>query len=503
MKQSDRMNRTMHLALAAVLAIASLGLAACAGQPSVGKSGAVSHHVTVIRLQMPDQGNPDGLYFAQDVARRSHDTLKVDIDASSYNSALPSNEAKLVAALQAGRVGFSYQPARDWAAAGMPGFQALDAPFLVTTAQASEALTASPVASALLRQLSRLGLVGIGLIPAEPRQFLSTTPLIASSAFSGINLRINDNPQTAALVRAIGARPVQGVSSAQVSDLLIHGQIAGMETSPTYILDDSYNAEAPYLTSWAMFGKFETIVASKSAWQALTAAQQTAIEQAAADTLAHARQVPAREQQELAGLCSGGLVVDAPAPGQLAALARETASTGPAGSQISAMIQMIRTDVPGTGPQLRAIPLPPQCRTATTPTQAIALHRLSVPSGSGHQGTTIPPGTYVTADTVADWQAGGQYGADWNTTVTFTWHLYPNGTVYQTQQPVQADQPFGRGRYVVHGDEVTFIWDAYMGLTPETVRWSYYDGQLTFAIVNVQDTASRVIYTAHPWRKVS
>ena len=42
-----------------------------------------------------------------------------------------------------------------------------------------------------------------------------------------------------------------------------------------------------------------------------------------------------------------------------------------------------------------------------------------------------------------------------------------------------------------------------MGVTPETVRWSYYDGQLTFAIVNVQDLSSRVIYTAHPWRKVS
>ena len=55
------MNRTMHMPLAAALAIASVGLAACAGQPSVGKSGAVSHDVTVIRLQMPDEGDPDGL----------------------------------------------------------------------------------------------------------------------------------------------------------------------------------------------------------------------------------------------------------------------------------------------------------------------------------------------------------------------------------------------------------------------------------------------------------
>ena len=494
----------MHALLAAVLVIASLGLAACAGQPSVGKSGAVSREVTVIRLQMPDEGDPDGLYFAQDVALRSHGSLKVVVDSSSYPSALPANEMKLAAALRTGQVGFSYQPARDWAMAGVPGFQALDAPFLVTTAQASEALAASPVAGALLRQLSPLGLVGIGLIPAEPRQFLSTTPLIAPSAFSGISLRINDDPQTAELVRAIGARPVQGVSSAQVPDLLAHGRIAGVETSPTYILGDSYNYEASYLTSWAMFPKFETIVASRSAWQALTPAQQTAIRQAAADTVAHARQMPAREQQELAGLCGGGLVVDTPAPGQLAVLARESAGTVPAGSQVAAMIQLIRADVPGTGPQPSAIALPPQCRTASTPAQAIALHDLSVPSGAGHQGTTIPPGTYVTVDTPADFAAGGQYGPDWTKTITWTWHLYPNGTVYQTQQPDYPDQGPATGRYVVKGDEVTFYLSQATGWSGvETVRWSYYDGQLTFAIVNVQDLGSRVIYTAHPWRKVS
>jgi TRAP-type C4-dicarboxylate transport system substrate-binding protein len=497
------MNRTTHMPLAAALAIASLGLAACTGQLNVGKSGAVSHDVTVIRLQMPDEGDPDGLYFAQDVALRSHGSLKVDVDFSSYSSELPSNEAKLVAALRAGQVGFSYQPARDWAAAGVPGFQALDAPFLVTTAFASEALAATPVAGALLRQLSPLGLVGIGLIPAEPRQFLSTAPLIAPSAFSGIDLRINDSPETAALVRAFGARPVQGVSSTQVSGMLLHGQIAGLETSPAYILSNAYNAEASYLTSWAMFPKFETIVASRSAWQVLTAAQQTAIRQAAADTVAHARQLTAREQQELAELCSGGLVVDTPAPGQLAVLARETAGAFPAGSQISAMVAMIRADVPGTGPQMSAIPLPLQCRTASTPAQAISLHDLSVPSGSGHQGLEIPPGTYVTVDTPADFQAGGVVGGDWDKTITWTWHLYPNGTLYQTQQPDYPDQPFGRGRYVVRGDEVTFFWDPFVEEPPETVRWNYYDGQLTFVIVHVEDLSSRVIYTAHPWRKVS
>ena len=489
--------------IAAAVAAVLIGLAACGGLPTIDKAGAVRRAVTLIRLQMPDEGNPDGLFFARDVTRRSHGTLKVVVDSSTYHSALPANEARLVAALRGGQVGFSYQPARDFAAAGVPGFQALDAPFLVTTVRASELLASSPLASAMLGQLSSLGLVGIGLIPTEPRQILSTRPLISPSAFSGIRLRITDNPETAALVTAIGARAVQHESASQVRGMLRSGSVAGLETSPEYILANSYNADASYLTSYAVIPKFETIVATQAAWRALTAAQQAAIRQAAADTLAHARQVQARESQELAGFCQGGLIIDQPSPAQLADLARETRGAVPVGARVTAMVRMIRAAVPGTGPQPSPIPLPPACRMASTAAQAIALHRLSIPGGSGQTGgATIPPGTYVTTDTVADWHAGGQYGADWDTAVTFTWHLYPDGRLYQTQKPDYPDQPFGRGRYVVKGDEVTFIWDLYMGLTPETVRWSYFNGQLTFSIVHVQDTASRITYIAHPWRKV-
>ena len=70
-----------------------------------------------------------------------------------------------------------------------------------------------------------------------------------------------------------------------------------------------------------------------------------------------------------------------------------------------------------------------------------------------------------------------------------------------TQGPDYPDQGPVTGRYVVKGDEVTFSVSQATGWSAtETVRWSYFDGQLTFAIVDVSDTGSRVIYTAHPWR---
>jgi hypothetical protein len=178
---------------------------------------------------------------------------------------------------------------------------------------------------------------------------------------------------------------------------------------------NSYNAEAPYLTSYALFPKFETLVASRRAWLALTTAQRAAVRQAIADTLAHARAaLPDHEGQDLAKLCTNGVVLDQPSPAQLAALARE-AGGPPTNAEVAVMMRTIRADVPGTGPQLSPIPVPAPCRTAQTMAQAISLHRLSLPARSSKQGATIPPGDYVTTDTVADFRAGGvQSGPDWN-----------------------------------------------------------------------------------------
>lgn len=120
-----------------VVAVAALaGLTACSTKP-ISKAGSTDQHTQAIVLQMPDGSDPDGLYLAQDIAKRSHGALKVAIDSKTYNSELPVNETRLTADVRAGRVSFAYQPARDWAAVGVPGFQALMAPFAVTTVAAS------------------------------------------------------------------------------------------------------------------------------------------------------------------------------------------------------------------------------------------------------------------------------------------------------------------------------------------------------------------------------
>jgi len=455
-------------------------------------------------LQTPDGSDPDGLYLARDIAKVSHGALKVTIDSKTYNSQNPTSEARLTADVRSGRVGFAYQPARDWAAVGVPGFQALMAPFAITTVAASQRVAASPVATTVLGQLSGYGAIGVGLIASEPRQILSVRPLFAQPQFAGAKIRIVDNPQTAAMISALGARPVQGLASNEVNAPLHSGSVTAVESSPFPIAENAYQNEAPYLTSYALFPKFGTLVASKKAWAALSPADQAAMKQAVADTRRNSGQLASRETLELTQLCQQGVVIDQPTAAQLAALVRSTATAGPASAAAAAVERQIRA-LPGTGPQPDAITRPDGCRVAGDAATATAIHRVLTPVLTHHGGGKIPPGTYVVTDTVADFQAGGQYGNDFEKDITFTTYLHADGTMRETQAPDYPDQGPVSGHYVVKGDEVTFYVSQPTGnwSATETVRWSYFDGQLTFAIVDVADTAARIIYIAHPWRKVS
>ena len=365
------------MTLAAALA-ALAGLAACSAQPihnaqPINKTASPSLPPRTIVMQMPDASDANGLFFAEDVAQLSRGALKVTIDRKTYISDLPSNEARLTADLRSGKVGFAYQPARDWAAVGVPGFQALMAPFAVTTVAASQRVAASPVASTVLNELAGYGAVGLGLLAGEPRQILSIRPLFTLADFAGQPIRIVDNPQTAALVTALGSRPVQGLASNAVAGPLHNGSLTGVESSPTYIEGDAYESEAHYLTAYGMFAKFEVLVASKGAWSALPSADQAVIRHAIADTQGNSGGVGNNEALTLTQLCQQGVVLDQPTSAQLNALSRAAAGATPASPDVSAVARLIAA-LPGTGPQPDAIPVPQGCRVAADAAEATRIH---------------------------------------------------------------------------------------------------------------------------------
>jgi TRAP-type transport system periplasmic protein len=480
----DRRARPVQ-AQAAALTLVAL-LAGCGGGHA-NKAGAPTDTPLVLRVAVPDTGDEGPDYFARAVERTSGGRVTVSVDGA-YDSTDTAAEAKLAGALEAGEVEAAYMPARDWAVAGVPEFEALGAPFAVTTHAAAQAVAASAFAGDALGALKARHLVGLALVPDEPRRVLSRRPLRSREDFRGAALRVVLAPDIAKAVSALGGRPVTVRRSLAVARRLDSGRLTGAESSPRYALRGGYAHPAPYLTAFAIGAKFQVIAVSERTWAKLSDAQRAAVREAAQATVAHMRGLPRAEQRELADLCREGAVITRSSAAQVAAIAA-AGKVDPSGYAAAAAAL---AKVPGTGPQPLAGDVPSACTAARARTQ---------PARS--QTATIPDGVYTTTTTVADLRRGGQYGPDWRKPITWTTRLR-GGRVHETQEPDYPDQGPCSGTYEVAGDRVTFTWDpsgACGATPPEVLRWSYYGGQLSFELVDVQDTASKVIYTAHPWRK--
>ena len=484
-----------------LLAVLVLAVASACGGSGGNKAGAEVRRTRTLVFEVPDDADPPAAAFAAAVARRTHGRIRIQHDLSSpFTSAVPANELRLAHALEAGTVAVGYLPARAWALAGVSDFKALLAPFVLSTERASQRFAQSSLATAVLQSLPR-SVVGLALVPVEARRFLATRPLTTKDAFAGLRIRIIDNPQTAADLRSVGALPVQRLDAHQAGNLLDAKRLDGVESSPTNILGNGYQTVARYFTTYSPFAKFQTIVVSRQVWDQLSAEQQEQLRAAArATVVAAVRSVPRAERQELIELCQAEGIPARPSARQLGRIAAAMRATvprsvsGPAGNELLSQL----LGLPGTGVQPLATPLPPRC---TRP----GLN--SVPPAH-RRGATIPAGVYTVTDTYQDWLAGGVINPDAKTAITYVTTIRKNGTWYQTQSPNYPDQGPFSGTWEVHGDELTFVMlragahgqnsvDA-----PETVRWSYFDGKLILRNLIVADSAARVLYAAHPWRKI-
>ena len=488
------------LSIVAVAAVAA-GAAAC-GSQGADKSGASAEPQVTLTLETPDHSDKLGTTFAAAVAERSGGSVRVEL-GRGYDSELPANELRLARALEAGRAEIGYLPARAWSAAGIPAFRALLAPFAVTTDETAQALATGEIARDVLATLPD-GVVGLALVPAESRRVLAVRPPLSPADFRGLRLRVVDDPQSAAILEALGAHPVQGLRARDVTTALRDHRLDGAESAPTYILTNGYWNHARHLSGYGLFPNFQSIVLSGAAWQRLSAPQQAAVREAAEDTVRSARAVvAAREGSDLRQLCAAGTRIAIPTARQLQELAEAAKPAVAALANDGAAAQVLDAirGLPGAGPQPLAAPLPTGCKTRD---EADRPESRTAPA-------TIPNGVYVVKVSAAQFRAaravGPQYENGWTVTTRFR-----DGRLTQTQTPTYPDQcpdvptpsdPACSGTYQIDGDEVTFVWSDTPPpvLAPETVKWSYFDGVLRFEPVDVADPASVAIY-GQPWRKV-
>ncbi|MCU1551200.1 MAG: sialic acid-binding protein [Glaciihabitans sp.] len=487
--------------LVTVLALGAVAssLSACGPHSTANKSGAGTSESRTITVQLPDGEDAFFTAFQESVAKLSGGRLTIKSDTATYASSTEAHELPLVDDLKANKVEMGSVPTRDLAIKGYAKFQAVQAPFLLTTVAQTKALAASSEASVLLKSID--GAHGLTLAPLEPRQLESTKPVLSVADLANARVRIVDNNLTAQMFNAIGATPVPGLSTRDVGPALKSGALSAAETSPTYITENAYEKVAPYLSSWAMFPKLTALVASPELWTRLSASQRSILSRAATRA-AQGIDVESQLSGTLSKLCDNGLVIVRPSQTALNTLAAQAKKGGPTKPEVRSEEKAIRRATGATSPALDTTSFPKTCTVATTAAAATKAHAAAAqPTSFTHRGgSSIPDGTYVTKDTAKDFHDGGQTGKDWNKEVTWTWVLH-GGRFNEKQTPDYPDQGPVSGTYTVKGPKVTFHYDPEFGLTDEVVKWSFYQNQLTFQIVSVDDSASRVIYSAHPWTK--
>ncbi len=439
------------------VAVVVAAVAACSSG-GVDKQGAsTAPAVRTLRIGMPDGGDPGGAVFVKAITERSKGRITVTVDSETYASRDPQNEVKLVADLKAGTVDGGYMPSRDWSADGVPSFQVVQTPFLLSTVEAEVQLAQSPVAATVLAGLRSHGVEGLALVPNEVRQLLTRKPWLDGGDLRGAKMRIIDNPQTAAMIWQLGGTPTQGYTSDEVEEALKTGELDGVESAPSSFAPQSYHHHAPFVTGFGVLPKFQVAVIANGVRKGLSEHDRDILHAAAGDALAEAAgNAATMTTRGLVQACQDGAVIVQPSPASLTALAARITPV----TTDERLLSQLREAVPLAGPRLMTVPN--SCRVATTDQQARSLIAQSEakPMTSSTQPASkgrFPVGTYTTSITTKDFHKKGVNGAA-ASPITITGTFGADGSYREEFSPADPEADDVIGRYAVDGDKITVTW---------------------------------------------
>ena len=296
--------------------------------PPTGKSGAGPALDLSLVVVGREGTSPTAIAtrFARSVSDLSHGSMNVTLRyiPSGAESTLSSRDAQAAAleALRTGDAQVGLIPTGAFRPYGVTTFQALHAPFLVTSASLADRVTTGAIAARLQAGLARLSLAGLALVPdGLERPFGFLKALVAPADFAGVTIRASYSPDAYALLRVLGARPVEVVGAD--SDTAVYSGFTRDAVSVPSAADtfpnDSFTA-----SNVVLFPSVETIVVSNGALESLTPRQRAVLRRAAGD--ARARMIAdTDERKAAAAFCrAGGTIVDA-SPAAVRALRAKTA----------------------------------------------------------------------------------------------------------------------------------------------------------------------------------
>ncbi len=470
------------LAAFALLALLASG---CAGRPSADKAGGTPER-GVIGLAVPDPPNTTesrlARTFAAKVGALSHGSLKVRI-AYLTGGDVPDAEARTIDLVRAGGADLGWVAARAWDERGITGFDALQAPFLITNYALLDAVVRSPLAARMLARLARADVVPLTLVPGLLRHPVGLRRLLLAPAdYRGARIRDFPSSVADALLRALGAVPVH-LAFGDVGAAEAAGRIDGQELA-------IFPGPPGVLTANVVFfPKTMTLFANRSSFARLTQAQRAAVRAAARATMLGNASFPVRESISFESTlvrqsCAPGHSAALATPPQLAALRR---AAQPVYARLAkdrftaAAISTIR-DLAATLPTAPPIVAPRRC-----------LVRGIAPAARSVAGRLN--GTYRRVLTAAAARAYGQ-------PATNPGNRYPfviTTVLRDGSWRANSSDPPDQGTYGVSGNRITFT------LGADTMRFTFRrdpDGTLHLTPIRPIDPGDAWIMSGAAWRRL-
>lgn len=475
-------------------AVAALSAARCGASGSPDKAGGEATPIT-LRLATPDRAGFPGAnliaHFADDVRRRSHGTIRIVV---TYNPTgdVPQWDQHVAGLVRNGKFDLGQVPSRAWDVLGVHSMQALQAPFLLQTPAQVQRVAADPqLQSAMLAGLRPLGITGLALVPESLRHpFAFRGTLRSLHDFSGADIRAPRSDATWAILRALGARPLD-LEGAAFRPGAANGTVTAAESDLAQAAA-TLPAPATATSNVTFFPRVDTIVVNTRIFARLSTTDRAILKQAATDTVAWAPHSNPSERAAAQAFCRDGGRVIVASPGDVATLVSATQSVTGAlerDPRTRALITRIRevAGAPSTAPA-------PTCQ---------PVQRTAPPTASTSDQPTSLDGIYRNTITARDLVASG---VDRATAIENAPDVHTivlrRGRLHDTAKGGVPGPPCD-GSYTVRGHTYTFAWDKTTRCSGDfTAHWSLRGSELRLTSITAQDAVDQTVWGSKPFRKI-
>ena len=231
--------------------------------------------------------------FKAEVARLTNNTLQVDVFPAMQLGGAKEN----VDGVRAGTLGLTWVGAAFMSRIA-PEIEAVSLPFVFKNRESAYRVIDGPVGKAIDQKLLEKGFVVLGWMELGMRHVTNSKgPIKTVDDLKGMKIRMQPNETHLASFRALGANPI-AMDVKELYSALEQKVVDGQENPYTVINANRFAEVQRHLSNSSHFFDFIVVVASKRVFDKMSAANQTAVRQAMAKTVAYQRSLAAEDEQK-------------------------------------------------------------------------------------------------------------------------------------------------------------------------------------------------------------